>query len=689
MTQAIMPLMPYFVISLILIVILVIYYFLLKNKKTDITKTYANYLLTTSDPDVAFTYRQLSNGTYENYYLNYDESNPDLLKKEINDYPVLGTGEKFEPKEHGTIIKTDNGFRVSGVDTVFECPENWHWDENIKSCKLEPICKDGDVGNLKGLTQYYFNLNSVKSKIPLEFFNRKTTDSSVKYHDRLYVNCLNSNDFVVESCDLNKLFNQKEIQPSNIDPCDLYDICVDLREFTIHKYDIGNGAVLDDNQYYMCVNSKSEIRECQENSVFNVQNNGCIENNKCALKEDNFTFYEDDQHYTLCINGQERSIQCLNGVYEGHGREHLECVTDTTLKVESYFINDYISMPISLYTYKNNVQELNYATPGTIIKHIKLKQDASGFYKLIHRNNELFPPVEFNEYFIEYVDENTLEESVSVKLDGENYKKYQRNPYIQTNYYNSMLDDFNWNVLEDRPEFLSDTTTFYKYDTKIKHKTDPSFERDSVNYFYFITADKLYSPKQELIFKKSDDAYSGLLNFVDLLYPNNTLNVDTTFSPAFKILSWAKIDKVIILYYVNCFDGNVCAIAINEELIAWDSFDLVGMSLVSKFYNYPEQTVPDVKSFCIRLTSIMWSGFSLNSRYVLPEIFSILQISSIPQLEKQFTLLRTEPLTNNTDFDEYRNSIESSYVPGEFTGTTSEIQHILDQIYSNLLNVEV
>ncbi|UBZ25595.1 Vp91 [Carcinus maenas nudivirus] len=685
-----MTLLVYLLISFVLLVLVIIYYVLLKNKKQDINKTYANYLLTATEPDVAFTHQRLSNGQYVNYYLNYDSTKPNLLNKEINDYPVKGSGEIYKPKEHGDLTETDNGFRISGVDTIFECPDNWIWNKNTKNCTLPPICNASEVGKIKGLDYYTFNLNNVKSQID-DLKGDKDGKYLAKYHDRLYISCINdSGDFTVKSCAANKLYNQVDIQDDSVDPCILYDICNDKREYSIHQYDIGDGPLQDD-EYYMCINSQSVIQKCPVNSVFNAADNGCIQRNMCALEEDNHTFYINYDSYFICKNGHEQVVNCINGVYSDDGFDKLACNVDKTITIVSYFQNNYIATPISLYTYKNNKRELQQVDSGTITRKMSLAPDESGFFTITERNDKLYPETTFNKYFIDYVDATTLEESQSIELTIDNYDPFKLHNIISVSYYVDMLSNFDWNIIEDRPKFNDILEKYYKYDTKIKHKNDDTFEKEAKDYFFFTSSSNLYSPNSAYVSYQLTDEFSGILAFADFNVENTNTLADSKLCQAFKVLHLTTMtDSSIIMYYVDCFDNTLCSIAFDSKIIP-DSFEIESDgSLKSLFYNYPVNTI-DPAWFSIRLSSISWLGTTITGEYyVLPEIFAILSFSTFIQLNKQFNILPSISLDDTITLEEYRISTENSYIlDTPFTGSYTDLIDIQKKIALNLLDVEL
>ncbi|QBB28610.1 Vp91 [Homarus gammarus nudivirus] len=678
----------YAIIVAVLCLIVFAYYYLQKNKVQDIEKIYSNYLLTHTTPDIAFTYAQNPDGTYTNYHLNFDADNPKLLTSEVSNYPVVGTGESYKPTTHGTVTENKTGFRISNVDAVFECPENWEWNSDKKTCELVPICRVEDDQKLKGIDQYYFNLNVVQNRID----KKETAPATVHYHDRLYVKCLNKfNDYTIESCthadEARKIFNQRKIQP-NIQACEWYDVCSDFRNYALHHFYIGNYDILDDNEYYMCIDSKSIKQTCPENSVFNIPMGGCVEENRCNDKDNGFTFFKDDTSYAVCVDGVDAIVNCMDGVYTANGNEHLACNVDKSDSYVSFFTNKYIVFPIGLYTYNDNNKKLNMATIGNFTREMELAKDTSTFFKN-PRNSILYESCMFSSYFIEYIDENTKEDSQSVLLDIDNYKKFSNSPNVVVSYYKDALLTITWNIIEDRPANFKKDEVYYKYNTIIKHRNDSTVTLDASLYFFFNVAEELYSPNMSYFSQSKVDTDTGILGFVEFKIPKTVKTTDPILSSAFRVFSMTEItEDVTILYYLNCFDNTLNAMACNSKTIAKDSFTIASDGITSFLFNYPEWVASDT-DYYVRLSSIMWTGYTISAvNYVVPELFAIFQILSLEELDKQFNLLDPEPLTGSTTLAEYRIKIESKYnknIP--FTGNSADLIDIQTKLSDKFLNV--
>ncbi len=677
----------YVIISILLIILLSLYYYIQKPKRSNLEETYSQYLLRSTKPDTAFTYKQLKNGHYENYYLNYDTSNPNLLNRVESEYPVTSTGVDYKPREHGTVVETEKGFTITGCDKAFECPPNWIWNSELKTCTVESICKDEDNGMFKGLDEYHYNLSNVQDKITdLE------TSRLDKYHAKLYVHCLENGDFELKECKANSVFNQKQVQPDTVgNPCVKYDICENLREYTIHKYDIGNGYNLDDNEYYMCIDGKSVLKQCKTDSVFNVDANACVEINKCALKDNGYTFPNNDSSFIYCNNGQELIINCGNGVYTGKGSTNLECNVDKSKDYKDYFRNDYITMPISLYVYKDNVESVFNAEPGTFVRAMPLKPDTSGFFPDV-RNTELFKSVTFNANFVEYVNAADRLAGRSVALNLTNYKQYATTYIIAVSYYKSYLDDFMWNVIEDKPQFSDPTpAVYYKYDTKIKHLTNENVLLNSVDYFYFVTATEIYKPKSGGYYAISSDANTGILHYADFKIPSVVTLNNSKLTLGWKVLDFTKTsDERYIFYYVDPVSRNLVAIVFSVDVVFVDAFegDTANPGFIKpKLYKTTHIQSTGNNDFHVRIQSLNWYGSVSGMKdYVIPEFLACISFYSYEQLDKQFTILNSELITSNSDLSTFKTTSENLYVPGStLQGNYLDLKKIQDSINNLLL----
>nr|WOZ57597.1 Vp91 [Menippe mercenaria nudivirus] len=662
----------YFIIFAILVSILLLYYYIQKQKPTDLETTYSRYLIRSTNPDTGFTHKKLSDTQYENYRLNYDSSNPDLLVKAIEPYPITSSGSEYKPREHGTVIENTNGFTITGCDAKFDCPPQFQWDTVKKQCVITSLCKNDEVDIIKGLDQYHFDNATFD------------VDKSTKYHDILYARCLENGEYALEECPQYTIYNQKDMQPATNNPCESYDICMDKPDYTIHHVDIGNGVILKEDEYYMCVNRKSVLKKCKSNSVFNVSANACIELNPCALQPDGFTIEHDLNSYILCTNGKEYTVNCANGVYTSNGFDKLECIIDKSKTIIEYFTNQYVAIPISLYEYANNEATIFHAVAGMTTKFVPLLEDNSGFYKT-SRNKYLFEGIEIYDHFVAYENESTKEKGISVPLDESNYTNFMKSKLIQVSYYENALEPFSWNIFLHRPE-TSLPDMYYKFDTRIKHTTDKTVDLKSSDYFYFNTATVIYrTPLSNTV---SKDENSGIVNYADFKVPSPIQLPNVQFTLGYKVLTYTRFtDNNVIFYYVDPISRSLVGMLVSSDILVSGAFvDDPSNSgyIVPTLFNLPTlETVSSRFAFNVRVSSINWYGFTINDdNYIMPEILCCLYFRSLSDLDKQYTILNSEIISPSTDLQTFKEDTDKLYIPKNprFTGKSAYLKTLIRSI---------
>lgn len=104
------------------------------------------------DPNIlAFTHDYRDSDKYfENFYIN-DEGE---LDRKWEPWPVYKDGTRVDlySSNHGDVADVENGFKISGIDGEFVCPDNWTWSSSKQICEMNPICKEGDVvGTIRGI----------------------------------------------------------------------------------------------------------------------------------------------------------------------------------------------------------------------------------------------------------------------------------------------------------------------------------------------------------------------------------------------------------------------------------------------------------------------------------------------------------------------------------------------------------
>lgn len=674
-----MNFMIYTIISVVLFVSVLLFYIILKPKKSDIQDEYSKYLLREVNPDVAFTHKRLHNGKYLNYYLNYDASNPNLLTSSESDYPVTSTGAEYHPIEHGTVTVTNDGFKISGCDKAFTCPNNWIWNETIGSCEIEPICGSDDDGKLKGIDQYHFYTSEIQAALP------ESRDSNVKYHDKLYVQCGSNGNFVLKECPQYTGYNQLESQPANEEPCKSYDVCEELREYTIHKIDV-DGTILSDKQYYICLNNKSVMKECSADSVFNTDANACIEVNPCALKPNGFTIANTDDSFITCNNGLRYTIFCSEGVYTGHGEDKLECNINKDKTIRSYYTNAYMSIPESLYIYNDNKMATFIANKEEFTRQMKLKPQASNFFK-IERNSNLYPTVTFRKNFARYKDAS-MTTGQSIKLDINNYMPFVTVRVETVSYYVGGLSTIQWDMFQDKP-VVDGYYRYYKYDTTIKDSKNAAVHIDSINYFHLNVANYLYAPKNP--YNSASDANTGMLYYADFALPTVAQIQDRTLNLAFKVLDHTiTSDGKFIMYYADAILGSLVAIVWAQDAVSFNTFDndpdTPGF-LVPRSYNVQPLEFKSEDAFSIRMSSIKWDGSTNNyADYVLPEMLLCIAFSTYDQLDNKFSVLNTELITLESNLSDFKKASDLMYNPSsQLNGNSLTFKTLQNSLNTHLL----
>lgn len=330
--------MKYLGIFLICVLVVVFVYVLnVYQPNDDINTVYRRLLINnTEKPIIAFTYKKLGN-KYENYYLGIETLR---LEKRIEPFPVNHDGLPALLDEiHGNKEEISDGFRITGIDFPFRCPQPFVYDGKGR-CVLQPVCGENDENFYKGINYYQFN----------ERFAR-----NLNYHSRLYYDCANPDDAI--NCNINELYIGGEKLEKPAIPCVPYDICQDRMSRTIHRYPIFQGDSLNDREFYICNNGISERRTCSENQQFSSIVMGCVDRNLCANETNGTTFKLDDTRFILCNNGTEVTINCGIRVIQSDITNEYECRNPRCENQLPNFetINRYFRIPLSiLYCEPNN-----------------------------------------------------------------------------------------------------------------------------------------------------------------------------------------------------------------------------------------------------------------------------------------------------------------------------------------------
>lgn len=300
------------VLVIVLIIILaVVYRFNKVPKIYDLDRLFTNIRL--QDPSVvAFTLRY---DPQTNQYVNVTYNAKGEAQTRREKYPVDTLGSYIIPKDHGVVENLENGFRISGLDTVtFGCPEGYVGS----NCTLRPLCESGvDDGKLKPLTYTQFNdlhLSYNSDRLVMPQSRRKRSADQEAVHPRIRIQCLTDGAYELQSCPDNKLLNN-ELQ------CKAYDICQDKISGYKHNSKISESdAPLNRTEYYICENGASVKTQCSEGTVFSMSSNGCILESVCFGKG-NQTIYRDEKSYIRCNNDIGTVVHCVNKVVQDTNKQ--------------------------------------------------------------------------------------------------------------------------------------------------------------------------------------------------------------------------------------------------------------------------------------------------------------------------------------------------------------------------------
>lgn len=667
----------YWIIFILFIFIICVYFYIQKPKSIDIFKVYDKYLLTTLNPVRAFTYKKLGENLYENYQFEVDSvENTAKLVKYIDPYPINGSGSEYIEKDHGNLTEISNGFTIDGVESEFTCPVDWLWDTNNKTCTVGYICEEDDANYIKGLTLYQFEaINNEKEK---------------QFHKKLYAYCLDDkHNYRIEECPDNKLYNNVEKQEYSEDVCQFYDICSEHQDYYKHTEQIDD-YVLKDNEYYLCVDSKSNLKECTPPLVFNTSINSCISQNLCFHHEDGYTFYVDDSKYIYCYNQQDVEIPCLNGVYSNEDNTQFSCkimIEETYLK---YAENENLwKIPIQLCIYKNNQKLYEQVEEFDEFLSVELPEQDSTTTPYITNKLYLYEPLKYNLYGIDYLNEE-YSDFETFNVDKTILKRYAINPYTLASYHDCIPSQ-NYNVLEDQFMFNTSDEIYYKDGLEIKsiHSLDV---KNSIDYIFFYTSEKLFTVKN--IIRTLNDDVNGFVIYYNTKLPRNY---------GFPIV--ACYNFVLIN---NIPDSTVITIFFNHTTNSLDVLEFDNSEgLVTNEYAYESNNFTPkskyIKSFMPDLvnneTTFQLSPFNypniVNDNIKLrPHCMFPLNFHLYLELENKFNILYSFPITEfssmvdvNNKIDEVVENLKINYNRApKFTGSDLYFKLIINDIYLNFID---
>lgn len=316
-----------FLILLCILIVCVIYYILIHPKIFTPMDIYRRLIQNYPDFIIAFTYKKINNNKYLNYYLNDSL----VLEPREEDHPVTFDGLPYQNnKSHGNITESNDGFSISGIDFPFRCPLGWDYIGNGK-CTVKPICNDNDINVYRGINQYQFN-------------ELRRSNTNFAFHSRLYVDCDTNTEL---ACQPNELYIGGNKISKDLNPCEPYDLCIDRIQNYTHRFPIKIDDVIPDNAFYRCINGKSVLQTCANNTIFSEIQQNCVPISQCAREIDNTTFPNTDTSFILCRNGNEFEINCPSGVFIDENGRH-ECTNiNCGLQIQYQQFLNFIRIPIS------------------------------------------------------------------------------------------------------------------------------------------------------------------------------------------------------------------------------------------------------------------------------------------------------------------------------------------------------
>lgn len=313
-------------LCILYLIIVVIYIFNSSKAKYNLKESFQRLLL--EKPD-SISFSLGFNNEKKAFENVYPQSKGDFVTK-FEKYPVSTTGQLIVQENYGKLINLTNGYKITGISPEFSCLDGYEGPD----CQPKPLCNEGDENKLKPLTNRQFNQLGLYGVASENFKPIENLFSNLdKLHPRIRVKC-GKNDFILETCPKNKLLDESL-------NCKVYDICQDSLNGTRHNLKI-NDYTLKNDEYYICLNNKSQLTQCTNNTVYDNTTYSCITKSRCFGQE-NKQIRVDNTHYIQCNNNREREVYCENGIIENN--ETLSCKSNIEEKT---------------YTFEDDVLKFNY-----------------------------------------------------------------------------------------------------------------------------------------------------------------------------------------------------------------------------------------------------------------------------------------------------------------------------------------
>lgn len=435
-----------------------------------------NYIMENGSTPCAITYDyDVNTDMYKVYDVSkkqYTLNKQPLMPQDCSEYVI---------NNKDITSEDESGYTVDGMNNTFMCPKNYIWNTNDKTCKHINLCQDNDKGLIKGIDIYYFYqiIDTVDNKV--------AKIKNKPYHERLYAACTDEyGGFILHTCNNNYVYNQLSSQPFVVGstPCDIYDICIDMKDGFIHNMNIPGDYDLKKNEYYKCQKGVSVLTECDENDVYVNQYKSCTRNDQCLGLPNSTTFYNTQNDYIICINGISNIIKCPYGVTMNELTKQYECINVQCFNTPYYlyYINNDVKIPTSVYYCVNN--ELQEFEPEYDIN--------SYAYKKIDKNN--YPDMRKSLYTFLYSSLAVVMVGgtpKSLNLVDEDCLNYTTNNVYTMSYCNECFK-FDWDVKRDS---IVSGKKYYNFMGGIHLVSDNSYFAKASDCLSFIISDFVYERK--------------------------------------------------------------------------------------------------------------------------------------------------------------------------------------------------
>lgn len=656
----------YTLIAFVLIIIICFVYYLIKPKVYDLNETYEKYLISTTNPKLAFTKAKID-GKYQNYYFDVSTEGVIQLNPTLDDLPVNGDGTSYIVKDHGTITAVDEkGYYLTGIETKFTCPEHWLWNDDVKVCQLEPICNENETATYKGITKYQFDNYNISSK-------------EEAFHDRVYAHCLQNN-VEFKSCTGNTIYNKVASQPDNINPCIDFDICSEYRDYTKHTETVNNYQLQDD-EYYVCILKKSVLTKCEENLVFNPVLLICEPVNICTGKVNGTTSQIDDTSYNYCIDETPRKITCNNNIFISPDNV-CSCRIEISETYISYFKNQIAKYPIELVVYDFNSNTKSHIIAPKVITQLEIFLEPLKSTSPINmeRNIVFFEPISFQTHFVEYTNTD-FTNSITTLVDYNTIIPYIYQKYVMASFHLKCTATFGWNVVLNEPNYNA-SFAFYKFNNDVYQRSNREIIGKSIDYIPFISTEKLYQPTTN-VESLADEELGWTIMYTATFEGNMYFGVPVDY-----ILAAYNSYETTLYLFLNHLTAEFTIIEFKNLVIAgteYCTYDNSDFSVKSKYFNIPTLSTQTDKSY-VQFSSILWfNEMDETENIIRPQFLLPILFRMYSELDNKFNILYKYKASSAKYMKQF-NDFASIYTPSTtFNGDSSIFFNISSDLKSKYL----